>query len=157
MSGIEKMKNKIKNKMTIEDLPSPTKKNDKGTHAVHTAVQEDVSTTVNKAEKEEQKAKEPTKSPFHQMQDNNVAQNVTYIQPNVQQNVSAANYQTQYRTAKNEIQTKKVTLYLTEEMYIAFNEIYARRILEGRKTDKSGLINEAVALLLKSENERSNS
>jgi hypothetical protein len=48
-------------------------------------------------------------------------------------------------------QVKKVTYYLTEEMYKAFNDVYARRILEGRKTDKSTLISEAVELLYKHE------
>ena len=48
---------------------------------------------------------------------------------------------------------RKMTLYLTEEMYKAFNDIYAKRMLEGKKTEKSALICEAVELLRKHENE----
>lgn len=46
---------------------------------------------------------------------------------------------------------KKVTYYLTEEMYKAFNDVYAKRMLEGRTTDKSTLISEAVELLYRGE------
>lgn len=49
--------------------------------------------------------------------------------------------------------TKKITAYLTEELFKAFNDIYARRMLEGRKTDKTVLMCEAIQLLIESENE----
>jgi len=46
---------------------------------------------------------------------------------------------------------RKVTWYLTEELYKAFNDIYARRMIEGRKTEKAALICEAIQLLVREE------
>lgn len=45
----------------------------------------------------------------------------------------------------------KTTLYLTEKLFKAFNDIYAKRMLEDRKTDKSALICEAIELLVEKE------
>jgi hypothetical protein len=47
--------------------------------------------------------------------------------------------------------TYKMTFTLTEEIYKAFNDLYAKRILQGRKTDKSELICEAIEWLIKIE------
>jgi hypothetical protein len=44
-----------------------------------------------------------------------------------------------------------MTFNLTEDIYKAFNDLYAHRILQGRKTEKSELICEAIQLLLKLE------
>jgi len=45
--------------------------------------------------------------------------------------------------------TYKVTFNLTENIYKDFNDLYANRILQGRKTDKSEMICEAIQWLIK--------
>lgn len=52
---------------------------------------------------------------------------------------------------KEESYSKKVTLYLKPRLYKAFNDIYAKRMIEDRKTDKSALICEAIELLIEKE------
>lgn len=47
--------------------------------------------------------------------------------------------------------TYKMTFNLTEEIYKSFNDLYANRMLQGRKTDKSELICEAIRWLVKME------
>lgn len=47
---------------------------------------------------------------------------------------------------------KKVTYYLTEKENKKFEEIYARRLTSGNKTDRSSLICEAIRLLYRNEN-----
>ncbi len=47
--------------------------------------------------------------------------------------------------------TYKMTFNLTEEMYKAFNDLYANRMLQGRKTEKSEMICEAIQWLIKME------
>lgn len=67
-------------------------------------------------------------------------------------NVVGASFSNQAIEKNKTVYGRKMTLYLTEEMYKAFNDIYANRMLEGRKTEKSALICEAVELLRKHEN-----
>ena len=57
------------------------------------------------------------------------------------------------RYSPTPIQTFKMTFNLTEFFYKAFNDIYAKRMLQGRKTEKSELICQAIALLVKAEEE----
>ena len=45
----------------------------------------------------------------------------------------------------------KMTFNLTEESYKAFNDLYAKRMLQGRKTEKSDLICEAIQWLIQME------
>jgi len=47
--------------------------------------------------------------------------------------------------------TYRMTFILTERIYKAFNDLYAQRILDGCKTDKSELICEAIQWLIKME------
>jgi hypothetical protein len=47
--------------------------------------------------------------------------------------------------------TCKMTFNLTEDIYKAFNDLYAKRMLQGRKTEKSELICEAIQWLIKME------
>lgn len=54
---------------------------------------------------------------------------------------------------KQVVQTYQMTVNLTEDTYKAFNELYANRILQGRKTEKSEMICEAIQCLIKSEEE----
>jgi len=86
---------------------------------------------------------QPTVDPnLQQTQENN--SHSTTNQTTLQQTVNTvANNKPQYN--------RKVTLYLTEEMYKAFNDIYAQRMLDNRKTDKSVLICEAIKLLCEQE------
>jgi hypothetical protein len=50
--------------------------------------------------------------------------------------------------------SEKLTFYIPKELSKALNDIYAKRILEDRKTDKSELVAEAVKLLIEKENKR---
>lgn len=45
----------------------------------------------------------------------------------------------------------KMTFYMTQEVYDAFNYIYARRLIEKKKIDKGALFCEAVQLLVENE------
>jgi hypothetical protein len=116
-SGIEDMKEKIRKKLTLDDMgPVHT--------AVHTAIQPAVNSDLQ-----------------HQIKENIThPANHTAVHPTVN---TAINNKPQYN--------RKVTLYLTEEMYKAFNDIYAQRMLDNRKTDKSVLICEAIKLLYEKE------
>lgn len=55
------------------------------------------------------------------------------------------------------IPTYKMTFTLTEDIYKAFNDLYANRILLGRKTEKSDMIREAIQWLIKMEEKQSES
>lgn len=112
MSGINEMKEKIKKKLSLDDM---TTSHTEVISAVNTAVQPN----------------------GYVDEEKNIKENLI-IQQNVQQ-YSKPQY------------TKKMTLYLTEELYKSFNDIYAKRMLEGRKTDKSVLICEAIQLLVEQE------
>jgi hypothetical protein len=60
-------------------------------------------------------------------------------------------------SSKQQIQkapTYKMTFNLTEEIYKAFNDLYANRMLRGRKTEKSEMICEAIQWLIKMEEEQ---
>jgi len=52
------------------------------------------------------------------------------------------------------IPTYKMTFNLTEDIYKAFNDLYANRMLQGRKTEKSEMICEAIQWLIKMEDEQ---
>lgn len=95
-----------------------------------------VQTTVNTA------VQQTVNPNLQQTQENN--SHSTINQTTLQQTVNTvANNKPQYN--------RKVTLYLTEEMYKAFNDIYAQRMLDNRKTDKAVLICEAIKLLCEKE------
>lgn len=49
------------------------------------------------------------------------------------------------------VQTYKMTFNLSEDIYKAFNHLYAQRMIEGRKTEKSELICEAITWLIEME------
>lgn len=53
------------------------------------------------------------------------------------------------KQSKNQrIPTCKMTFNLREDIYKAFNDLYAHRILQGRTTEKSEMICEAIQLLI---------
>lgn len=58
-----------------------------------------------------------------------------------------------YRSKKQEDKqfTKKMTFWMTEEIYDVFNEIYHKRMLAKKKVDKASLICEAIQLLNENE------
>lgn len=56
------------------------------------------------------------------------------------------------RPQEQKIQTYKMTFNLTEDIYKSFNDLYAHRMLQGRKTEKSEMICEAIQWLIKMEN-----
>jgi hypothetical protein len=51
--------------------------------------------------------------------------------------------------------TYKMTFTLSESIYKAFNDLYAKRMLQGRKTEKTELICEAIKWLIKMEDKQS--
>jgi len=58
------------------------------------------------------------------------------------------------KQSKNQkIPTFKMTFNLREDIHKAFNDLYANRILQGRATEKSEMICEAIQLLLTMEEE----
>lgn len=54
------------------------------------------------------------------------------------------------------IPTCKMTFNLREDIHKAFNDLYANRILQGRATEKSEMICEAIQLLINMEEEQNN-
>ena len=57
-------------------------------------------------------------------------------------------------TAQYEIKPSypcKMTFHMTQEDYKTFNDIYATRMLQQRRTEKSALLSEAIKLLLEKE------
>lgn len=52
---------------------------------------------------------------------------------------------------QNTIKKVKVTVYITEESWQDFNNVYGTRILNQRKTDKGDLMMEAIELLKQKE------
>jgi len=57
------------------------------------------------------------------------------------------------QTQASKMQTYKMTFNLPENVYKAFNDLYAQRMLQGRKTEKANLICEAIDWLVKMENQ----
>lgn len=76
-------------------------------------------------------------------------ENQNFLEKNETTNQSAVFPFQKQQTQKTP--TYKMTFNLTEEMYKAFNALYANRIIQGRKTDKSDLISEAIQWLIKME------
>ena len=61
------------------------------------------------------------------------------------------------KQSKNQkIPTCKMTFNLREDIHKAFNDLYANRILQGRATEKSEMICEAIQLLITMEEEQLN-
>lgn len=54
-------------------------------------------------------------------------------------------------TPPHKLPTYKMTFILTEDSYKAFNDLYAKRMLKGCKTEKSEMICEAIDWLVKME------
>jgi hypothetical protein len=79
--------------------------------------------------------------------------------PGIKQESQVAKQLTQFPTTKQQIvkpQIYKMTFNLSEDIYKAFNDLYANRMIEGRKTEKSELICEAIQWLIKMEQQQKN-
>ena len=77
--------------------------------------------------------------------------------PDVRQEPQTTRPTTIFPTTKQQTQkipTYKMTFNLTEDIYKAFNDLYANRMLQGRKTEKSEMICEAIQWLIKMEDEQ---
>ena len=78
-------------------------------------------------------------------------------QLDVKQEVQLARHTPVFPTKQPQSQkaaTYKMTFNLTEDIYKAFNDLYANRMLQGRKTEKSEMICEAIQWLMKMEEEQ---
>jgi len=60
-------------------------------------------------------------------------------------------YQNPNQMTNQKSNTYKMTFVLSEKTFKEFNDLYAKRMLKGCKTDKSDLINEAIEWLVKME------
>ncbi len=61
------------------------------------------------------------------------------------------------KQSKNQrVPTCKMTFNLREDIHKAFNDLYANRILQGRATEKSEMICEAIQLLISMEEQENN-
>jgi hypothetical protein len=60
------------------------------------------------------------------------------------------------QSRNQKIPTCKMTFNLREDIHKAFNDLYANRILQGRATEKSEMICEAIQLLITMEEEQLN-
>lgn len=110
---------------------------------------------------------QPTISPFNQEQPeldnpkNGRKTNQPSGQPEIQldrkQDFQSIRQNSIFPTSKQQTQkipTYKMTFNLTEDIYKAFNDLYANRMLQGRKTEKSEMICEAIQWLIKMEDEQ---
>lgn len=96
---------------------------------------------------ENQKTKQPSGQPEFQQDKKQNFQSIEKFEKN-----SVFSNSKQQQTHK--IPTYKMTFNLTEDVYKAFNDLYAKRMLQGRKTEKSAMICEAIQWLIKIENEQ---
>ncbi|CDZ81847.1 hypothetical protein BN1013_02383 [Candidatus Rubidus massiliensis] len=110
---------------------------------------------------------QPAISPFNQEhseldnQKNGRKTNQPSGQPEIQldrkQDFQSIRQNSMFPTSKQQTQkipTYKMTFNLTEDIYKAFNDLYANRMLQGRKTEKSEMICEAIQWLIKMEDEQ---
>ena len=110
---------------------------------------------------------QPATSPFNQEEDkpDNQKLGIKTSQPSRQpeiqldrkQDFQSIRQNSIFPTSKQQSQkipTYKMTFNLTEDVYKAFNDLYANRMLQGRKTEKSEMICEAIQWLIKMEDEQ---
>lgn len=84
-----------------------------------------------------------------EMQDHNFDNKQKLLSNKQRTTVPIAQYSNQ------KIYPYKMTFCLTENTYRAFNDLYAQRMLQGRKTEKSEMFSEAIQLLLQNEESKS--
>jgi ABC-type Zn2+ transport system substrate-binding protein/surface adhesin len=84
-------------------------------------------------------------------QQNGKVDNHFYLKPDNQTNIQSFPIKKQ-QTQKEA--TYKMTFNLREEIYKSFNDLYAQRMLQGRKTEKSEMICEAIQWLIKMDKEQ---
>lgn len=163
MSGINEIKKKTKlsidemydsqsvGKLDIQEETKPESK-------------QSIQPTKQKVNKPED---QPAISPFNQEQSeldihkNGIKINQPSGQPEIQldrkQDFHSIRQNSIFPASKQQTQkipTYKMTFNLTEDIYKAFNDLYANRMLQGRKTEKSEMICEAIQWLIKMEDEQ---
>lgn len=152
MSGIDQMKAKIKKKMTLGDLPVLEKSNvaveepqvNSGYHNETNIIGNMEHQDVNGSSMQSSDVLNK-KSISDLNLDGWMDGNLEKQHPNIQETQKTRNPPSPKNTSY------KMTFQLTENIYKAFNDLYAKRMLEGRKTEKSELICEAIVCLLKME------
>jgi hypothetical protein len=128
---------------------------------------ENKQTTHPDTQKENNQDDQPSRKPLVQKTDQPAIHKSTQktINPSGQpeihldrkQDFQSIRQSSQFPTSKQQTQkipTYKMTFNLTEDIYKAFNDLYANRMLQGRKTEKSEMICEAIQWLIKMEDEQ---
>ena len=162
MSGINKIKNKTKlsinelydnqlvGKLDNQKVSKPESKQNK-----HPAKQQEINQANHPAGNQTfQKEYQPVNHPAGQTtihQTENPERHLDAKQEHPTNRQTAIFPTTKQQTQK--VPTYKMTFNLTEDIYKAFNDLYANRMLQGRKTEKSEMICEAIQWLIKMEEE----
>lgn len=172
MSGIDKMTAKIKKKMTLDDLPTLEKSSVLVETELHTNSESAHERNIN-GNLESQKASSPYNYASKSLENQKAGYPIKQIAENIQNQplsvqkldgwmgVNPENQQPTIQTTQEtgasplkKANSYKMTFQLSEKIYKAFNDLYAKRMLEGRKTEKSELICEAIECLLTLESRR---
>ncbi len=159
MSGINEIKKKAKlsidemyDNQTVGKLDVQEEIKTENKQSSQTEIQPDYQTTNKEANHEEK-----------HLESQKFDKKTTQLSDNPENHVNhkqdfQSNRQTSlFLSSKQQIQkihTYKMTFNLTEEIYKAFNDLYANRMLQGRKTEKSEMICEAIQWLIKMEEEQ---
>lgn len=163
MSGINEIKKKAK--LSIDEMydNQPVGKLDNQEES-----KPEIKKTIHPIKQKENKPEEQTSDkPFNQEKNQPVGHksgnktNQPSGQPEIQldrkQDFQSIRQNSIFPTSKQQTQkvpTYKMTFNLTEDIYKAFNDLYANRMLKGCKTEKSEMICEAIQWLIKMENEQ---
>ena len=163
MSGINEIKKKAK--LSIDEMydNQPVGKRDNQKESKPEVKQ----TTQPVIQKENNQDDQPSSKPFVQKVNQPTSHKASEktIQPSEQleihldrkQDFQSIRQSSPFPTSKQQTQkipTYKMTFNLTEDIYKAFNDLYANRMLQGRKTEKSEMICEAIQWLIKMEDEQ---
>jgi len=145
MSGINELKRKTK--MSLDELyegktVGKTVKQKESNPERKEEIQPD---SQNKISQSSQERSHPTNQLDRQMENNLDVRQESHSAPSVYLNA---------KPQMQKMQTYKMTFNLTEDVYKAFNDLYAQRMLQGRKTDKSDMICEAIHWLIQMDNEQ---
>jgi len=145
MSGINELKRKTK--MSLDELyeGKTVGKTVKQKESNPERKEETQPDSQNKISQSSQEISHPTNQLDRQMENNLDVRQESHSAPSVYLNA---------KPQMQKMQTYKMTFNLTEDVYKAFNDLYAQRMLQGRKTDKSDMICEAIHWLIQMDNEQ---
>lgn len=163
MSGINEIKKKAK--LSIDEMYD---NQSVGKMDNQEESKPEIKKTIHPTNRKENKAADQTPDkPFNQEKTQPVSHksgnktNQPSGQPEIQldrkQDFQSIRQNSIFPTSKQQTQkvpTYKMTFNLTEDIYKAFNDLYANRMLKGCKTEKSEMICEAIQWLIKMENEQ---